>query len=238
MKQTIIKTFITLAMLFYTSASFAVNDKMDLNYDFSRQINHIEIPSPAKPAVNSLETGRDKTADFENPIKNFGTVGEWMYRGARLTNESHYKFLKNLGITTVIDMQWPLRDNRDLCKKYDLDCIYTPVILIPEIDLYFDIKSLKKTFKRMIDEFKLGKTLYIHCHFGSDRTGILAAAFTIRQSMCNAKNPNETILQEKTMKSVEADLLKYGYNKTYQKPLKEMKTWLTEFNQNKNWLCQ
>ena len=246
MKSKTLNIFIILAIFFYAPASFAAemetvaeSGKIILNPDFDRQrINHIEVPAPAKPVAVFSQTGRETAFDLENPIKNFGNVGEWMYRGARLTDDIHYEFLRDLGVTTVIDMQWPLRDNQSLCKKYGLNCIYNPVILIPEIDLYFDMKALKKAFKKTVDEFKVGKMIYIHCHFGSDRTGILASAFIVKQNMCAAQNPNDPLLREKTMKSVEADLLKYGYNETYKKPLKEMKTWITEFDKNKDWLCQ
>lgn len=246
MKLKILKTFILLTIFFYAPASFAAemetiaeSGKIILNPDFSRQkISHIEVPAPAKSAADFSQTGPENAFDLENPIENFGNVGEWMYRGARLPDDIHYEFLRDLGITTVIDMQWPLKDDQNLCEKYGLNCIYNPVILIPEIDLYFDMKALKKAFKKTVEEFKAGKMIYIHCHFGSDRTGILASAFIIKQNMCHTQNPNDPLLQEKTMKSVEADLLKHGYNETYQKPLKEMKTWITEFDKNKDWLCQ
>jgi hypothetical protein len=203
------------------------------------------IPSPSAPAeVRAKDLGpyypgiNERSPESGGPVSNFGLVVDGVYRGARISKEEQFKFLKDAGVSTLVNVSWPARDDKDLCEKYGFDCSYKAVKIIPGADLYFGMKDLKGAFGFTVDELKAGRKVYIHCHFGRERTGILAAALMIRQNMCEPSRQGEPQLKEKTWDLVEASLKKFGYKMTYQKPFEEMKSWITDFEGNKAWLCR
>ncbi|MDA8324788.1 MAG: hypothetical protein M0033_01065 [Nitrospiraceae bacterium] len=253
MRSIIPRTASALAMLFFISTASASELESRaagslLGFADQKFIaeNAGDIPSPGKPAYAEKGgegpyypgTNEGKAPDFNSPIPNFGLVVEGVYRGARVTTDKHFKFLKDMGITTMVNLQWPLKDDKKLCRKYGFDCSYDPVAIVPFVDWYFDMKALKRTFEFSVNELKAGRKIYIHCHFGRERTGILAAALTIRDSMCGPDRQNDPQLKEKTWKTVEAGFVKYGYKSTYAKPFREMRSWINDFEKNKDWLCR
>jgi hypothetical protein len=173
------------------------------------------------------------------PVKNFGGVVEGVYRGGTISNEEKMKFIKDMGISVAVNMQWPIRDPQDLCDKYGIKCIYSGVPIFPGADLFFGMKELKQGFKIVLEELKAGNKVYIHCTFGRERTGILAAALQIREKMCASDRQSDPDFKVGVMKEVEAEFSKFGgRGKTYKKPYEAMKTWITDFEANKDWLCQ
>lgn len=203
------------------------------------------IPEPGAPAdARGKDEGpyypgtNERAPEASGPIDNFGPVVEGVYRGARVTKDEQFQFLKDNGISTLVNIQWPLRDDSDLCKKYGFDCSYQAVKIVPFVDWYFGMDDLKDAYYFTLDQLKAGKKVYIHCHFGRERTGILAAALMIRESMCDPVRQLDPQLKEKTWEVVEGSFKKFGYKMTYEKPFKEMKSWISDFEGNKDWLCR
>ena len=203
------------------------------------------IPAPSAPVeVRTKNQGpyypgtNERSPEFGGPVDNFGLVIAGVYRGARVSKEEQFKYLKDNGINTLVNVSWPAKDNPELCAKYGFDCSYNAVKIVPGADLYFGMKDLKGAFDFTLDELKAGRKVYIHCHFGRERTGILAAALMIRQNMCEPSRQADPQLKEKTWDLVEASFKKFGYKMTYQKPFEEMKSWITDFESNKAWLCR
>lgn len=253
MRPTASKVFIALTAVFLASGAFAGNieDQAAGSGQFFEgrgfNVEEVagEIPSPSAPAeVRSKGQGpyypgtNERSPESSGPIPNFGTVVEGVYRGARVSKEEQFKFLKDAGVNTLVNVSWPARDDKDLCEKYGFDCSYNAVKIVPGADLYFGMKDLKGAFDLTVEELKAGRKVYIHCHFGRERTGILAAALMIRQSMCDPVRQRDPRLKEKTWEVVEASFKKFGYKMTYEKPFKEMKSWITDFEGNKAWLCR
>ena len=186
--------------------------------DEVRDAGSYPVPAPVKlneqdpyyPGTNEREP------EVSGPVHNFGRVIDGVYRGARITNEKQFKFIEDAGISTLVNIQWPARDNPGLCKKYGFDCSYQPVKIVPGADLYFGMKDLKSAFDLTLDELKAGRKVYIHCHFGRERTGILAAALMIRQNMCDPARRKDPRIKEKTWELVDAGFKKFGYKMTYE----------------------
>ena len=254
MRTTVSQIVSALAAVFFVSTAFASDFEIQaadsqlafVNQKFIAGESVVDIPSPGEPAYAKKGnagayypgTNEGRTPDFNSPIPNFGLVVEGAYRGARITTDEHFKFLKDMGVNTLVNLQWPLKNDAKLCQKYGLNCSYDPVIIVPLVDWYFDMKALKKTFEFSVSELKAGRKIYIHCHFGRERTGILAAALTIRDSMCDPEKQKDPQLKENTWKLVEAGFVKYGYKSTYAKPFREMRSWIDNFENNKDWLCR
>lgn len=254
MRVTVSKTVSALAVLFFVSAasasdleSQAANSRLTFaDQKFISGESMADIPSPGEPVYVEKGgggpyfpgTNEGKAPEFNSPIPNFGLVVEGVYRGARITMDEHFKFLKDMGVNTLVNLQWPLKNDAKLCEKYGLNCSYDPVRIVPYVDWYFDMKALKKTFEFSVSELKAGRKIYIHCHFGRERTGILAAALTIRNNMCDPERQKDPQLKENTWKVVEAGFVKYGYKSTYAKPFREMRSWIDNFENNKDWLCR
>lgn len=253
MRPTVSKVFIALTAVFLASGAFAgdieeqaaAGGQPFAGQGFSFEDYTVDIPSPSAPAeARSKDQGpyypgtNERSPEFGGPVDNFGLVIDGVYRGARVSKEEQFKFLKDAGVNTLVNVSWPARDNKDLCEKYGFNCSYQAVKIVPGADLYFGMKDLKGAFDLTLDELKAGRKVYIHCHFGRERTGILAAALMIRENMCDPSRQQDPQLKEKTWEVVEASFKKFGYKMTYRKPFKEMKSWITDFEGNKAWLCR
>src|SRR6516225_2313329 len=107
-------------------------------------------------------------------LDNFARVNLALYRGAQPTEEG-FRQLKAMGVKTVIDFR-----SHHSTKKQVEAAGMTPV----EIPLHADLGStppndedLKEFFKVLLDPAR--QPVYIHCAFGKDRTGTMAAVYRL-----------------------------------------------------------
>jgi tyrosine-protein phosphatase SIW14 len=107
-------------------------------------------------------------------LDNFARVNPALYRGAQPTEEG-LKQLKAMGIKTVIDF----RSYHSTHKQVE-----AAGMTAVEIPLKADLGSvppddgeLKKFFEVVLDPAR--QPVYIHCAFGKDRTGTMAAAYRL-----------------------------------------------------------
>ncbi len=107
-------------------------------------------------------------------VENFARVNPSLYRGAQPTDEG-LKQLKAMGIKTIIDFRSYHSTQKEVAAAG-----MTPV----EIPLKADLGStppddgeLKKFFEVVLDPAK--QPVYIHCAFGKDRTGTMAAVYRL-----------------------------------------------------------
>ncbi len=165
-------------------------------------------------------------------IANFGQITENIFRGARVDDKQAYADLSKLGIQAVINLEYFHEDDLELCQSYGLDCQHHPLKLLPlpYADESFPYDKLKKIFHHVINESNLGKKIYIHCYFGSDRTGALAALITIREKTCSKEYIPHNLWSE-----IESDLNKHGFHENlYPSLKKEIKSWVFE---RPEWIC-
>jgi protein tyrosine/serine phosphatase len=107
-------------------------------------------------------------------LENFARMNFHLYRGAQPTEEG-FRQLKAMGVKTVIDFR-----SYHSTKKQVEAAGMTPV----EIPLKADLGSvpptdeeLKRFFEVVLDPAH--QPVYIHCAFGKDRTGTMAAAYRL-----------------------------------------------------------
>ena len=105
-------------------------------------------------------------------LENFARVNPNFYRGAQPTEEG-YKQLKAMGVKTTISFR-SHHDTTKVAKAVGLHPIEMPLKAdlesVPPTD-----DEIKKFFEIVLDP--LLQPCYIHCAFGKDRTGTMAALY-------------------------------------------------------------
>lgn len=107
-------------------------------------------------------------------LENFARVNPTLYRGAQPTVEG-YKQLKAMGVKTVIDFR-SFHSTRSQVEDAGMMAVEIPI----RADLGSvppDDKMLKKFFDVVLDPGR--QPVYIHCAFGKDRTGTMAAVYRL-----------------------------------------------------------
>ena len=114
-----------------------------------------------------------KTAEaFPNiKIKNFGQMDANYYRGGQ-PKIDQYQSLKDLGITTVID----LRNDAELYEKPSVEALGMKYINIPMDDAEYPGESTIATFLKEINDPANG-VMYVHCKGGKHRAGVTGAVY-------------------------------------------------------------
>jgi len=126
-------------------------------------------PPPAAPP-----TGRHHAERIPGlaGLENFARVNPALYRGAQPTEEG-LRQLKSMGIKTVIDFR-SYHTTRKQVEAAGLNPIEIPI----KADLGSvppDDEAIRKYFEIILDPAR--QPVYIHCAFGKDRTGTMAALY-------------------------------------------------------------
>lgn len=102
-------------------------------------------------------------------ITNFGRLDNNLYRGSQPSPED-YKYLANLGIQTILDLRNPpLEYSKREAEKAGLTYYNVP------------LSDTKKPSDASIIaiycilQYELNKKIFIHCHAGISRTGLIVA---------------------------------------------------------------
>lgn len=104
-------------------------------------------------------------------IENFGQIDERYFRGAQPV-ESDYQSLKDLGVTTVID----LRNDPTDYEKPSVEALGMKYVNIPMSGWRTpDMEDINK-FLALLNEPSTG-TVYVHCKAGRHRAGVATAAY-------------------------------------------------------------
>jgi len=114
-----------------------------------------------------------KTAEaFPNlTIKNFGQMDPNYYRGGQ-PKEGEYQSLKELGVTTVID----LRNDPEAYEKPTVETLGMKYINIPMDDAQYPSEAAIATFLKEINDPANG-VMYVHCKGGKHRAGVTGAVY-------------------------------------------------------------
>lgn len=114
-------------------------------------------------------------------IGNFGVVQEnVLYRGAMPVGENNYEQLSQLGIKTVVNLK--IEDSaveyvteQNSLQKREINLHYMP---LPNVAAPTILQGLE--FLTLVYGSET-KPVFVHCHRGADRTGIMSALFRITQ---------------------------------------------------------
>ena len=151
------------------------------------------VRQPADDTASALASRQIGTTAREGALANFGIVSEELSRGAQPTREG-FKRLREMGIKTVVNLR-SAHSDRDEIRGLDFYYASIPCRAwdIEEADL------LK--FLRIVREPKY-QPVFVHCQYGSDRTGTMVAAYRVVVQRWNADNAL-------------AELPKYGFHEIW-----------------------
>lgn len=105
-------------------------------------------------------------------IENFGQMDERFFRGSQ-PSEAQYKALKEMGISTIIDLR---KDSEDYSKS-TVESLGMKYVHIPMTGWTTRDESVVEFLKQINDESN-GK-VYVHCAAGKHRTGLVGAVYRL-----------------------------------------------------------
>jgi protein tyrosine/serine phosphatase len=122
---------------------------------------------------SALAVAQTPQQDFSNVnIKNFGRMDERFYRGAEPKKLEDFQSLKELGISTVIDLQaQPEPEEREMVESLGMRYVN-----IPMIEKKYPLAEHVDAFLKLVDEPSTGK-FFVHCAGGRHRTGVMGAVY-------------------------------------------------------------
>jgi protein tyrosine/serine phosphatase len=127
--------------------------------------------SDVAPASAVASTAGAATSFANIKIGNFGQMDERFYRGAQpLQND--FQSLKDLGITTVID----LRNDPTDYEKGAVEALGMKYVNIPMSGWKSPKMEDINTFLSLVDNPETGK-FFVHCKAGIHRTGVAGAVY-------------------------------------------------------------
>jgi len=132
-----------------------------------------EEPRPPVTATTSQRAIAQRLPGVAG-LDNFARVNPALYRGAQPTEEG-FRQLKAMGVKTVIDFR-----SHHSTKAQVEAAGMNPVEIPLKADLTSvppDDEALKKFFEVVLDPAR--QPVYIHCAFGKDRTGTMAAIYRL-----------------------------------------------------------
>ena len=105
-------------------------------------------------------------------IKNFGQMDERFFRGAEPKSLSDIRALKELGISTVIDLQAkPEPEERGWVESLGMRYVN-----IPMVEKKYPRPEWVSAFMKAVDDPATGK-FFVHCAGGRHRTGSMGAVY-------------------------------------------------------------
>ena len=105
-------------------------------------------------------------------IKNFGQMDERFYRGAEPKRLEDFQALKELGITTVIDLQ----AKPEPTERGMVESVGMRYVNIPMIEKKYPRPEWVEAFMKTVDDPATGK-FFVHCAGGRHRTGAVGAVY-------------------------------------------------------------
>jgi protein-tyrosine phosphatase len=138
----------------------------------------LRLPAPCAQTVENTVAREQHRAFAEKihieGVENAGKLNDHLYRGTQ-PNERGVKELKKLGVTTIVDLRGESRgtSERELQEAHSLGMQF---VLIPS-DGWAPPSDEQMAQFFSIVAGRPKHTIFIHCYFGSDRTGVFIAAY-------------------------------------------------------------
>ncbi len=125
----------------------------------------------ALAGISNAQVSKTSEAFPNVKIKNFGQMDENYYRGGQ-PKQDQYGELKDLGITTIID----LRNDPEAYEKTTAESLGMKYINIPMDDAEYPSDATINQFLKEINDPANGK-MYVHCKGGKHRAGVTGAVY-------------------------------------------------------------
>ncbi len=141
-------------------------------------------PAATAAATTTKQSTETSVVNFSQPtspghfpnvkIENFGQMDERLYRGAQPAPDD-YQALKDLGITTVIDLR---KDKTDY-EQAKVEALGMKYVNIPMTGWTTKDESVDE-FMKLMNDPATGK-VYVHCAAGKHRTGLVGAIYRLEK---------------------------------------------------------
>lgn len=123
-------------------------------------------------SFSSANNGRGDVSRIK--IKNFGVVSDNLYRGAQPKRQD-YQDLAGLGIKTVLDLQ----NEGERGEQSDVQAAGMKFYRVGMSDKSWPTLGQVDEFFKIIDD-PANQPVFMHCHGGHHRTGMMTAIYRIR----------------------------------------------------------
>ena len=123
-------------------------------------------------STGAFAKGSSNAAFRDVRIKNFGQMDERFYRGAEPKRLEDFQALKELGISTVIDLQ----AKPEPAERGMVESLGMRYVNIPMVDKAYPRPEWVAAFMKTVDDPSTGK-FYVHCAGGRHRTGSMGAVY-------------------------------------------------------------
>jgi protein tyrosine/serine phosphatase len=146
----------------------------------------------AVPDISLPATARSSEKIYNLPgLANVGRVAPGVLRGAQ-PGKDGYATLKAMGVKTVIDMRTTASEQKQV-EAAGMRAIAIPIEMTRE--------GLKEKVDRVVALMAdpANQPVYVHCRHGQDRTGIVVAAYRMKQ-------------QEWPLADAETEMQAFGFN--------------------------
>lgn len=101
-------------------------------------------------------------------LENFDKVDDNLYRGAQ-PDKNGFKELKKMGIKSIVNLRYAHSDKKIFDEQ---DFKYFQIPMKPAVTIDEDVAAFLK-----IMSDKDNYPVFLHCHAGADRTGVMVAAY-------------------------------------------------------------
>ncbi len=124
-------------------------------------------------------------------LDNVGRVESGIFRGAQ-PGKDGYATLKRMGIKTVIDLRTTANEKKQV-EAAGMKAVAVPIVM--------SRKGLKEKVDRVVALMAdpANQPVFVHCRHGQDRTGIVVAAYRMKQ-------------QEWSLTDAEMEMQAFGFN--------------------------
>jgi len=201
LRKRIFETILALILIF-----FSVNTAFLINYIINKS-----------PTTHFYSPHRFKTAPVYN-ITNFHVVTPQILRGGQPTEDGLIILKEYFGLKTILDLrsepklvEWESK----AAKKLGIEFINIPM----EAEQEQSTVKIKAVLDIITD--KKYQPIYVHCHGGKDRTGLIFAAYRIKYDRWGIEDAYK-------------EWLAYGYNENYYQLNKSLRNWYDYQQQEKN----
>ena len=152
---------------------------MRTNQGLSRAVSGATLSILSLAILAIAQTGSDNGLSRIR-IKNFGRINDNYYRGAQ-PKRRDYSDLASLGVKTVIDLQ----QDGEASEQTDVESAGMQFYRIGLSDSSWPSREKTDQFLKLVND-PANQPVFIHCHGGRHRAGIMTAIYRINHDKWSA----------------------------------------------------